>query len=53
MNEEWQERMAEKEEEMTRMGGSCLGGWRKGGKEWTGKKKGSMETCWMSGKEGG
>lgn len=25
------------------MGGSCLGGRIKGGKEWTGKKKGSME----------
>lgn len=29
--------------EMTCMGGSCLGGWIKGGKGWTGKKKGSLE----------
>lgn len=30
--------MAEKEEEVTRMGESCLGGEVKGGKGWTGKK---------------
>lgn len=35
--------MAEKEEEVTRMGESCLGGEIKGGKGWTGKKKGSTE----------
>lgn len=35
--------MAEKEEEVTRMGESCLGGEVKGGKGWTGKKKGSTE----------
>ena len=35
--------MAEKEEEVTCMGESCLGGKVKGGKGWTGKKKGSTE----------
>lgn len=42
-NEGWQEKMAEKEEEMIWMGGSWLVGWTKGGKGWMGKKKRSVE----------